>query len=138
MSAHDLRIMMYFAIDGPSAPEGPGWYLAATRPVPNPNEVPVTAPRTEEIIPRIRLTAIDATKIGKVLDNFTKNKPLNYSPHMMRSNLSLEAAVAEANTAGGEAVRAKLAEAEDLARKLELLRERAGEFAGQEPESVVG
>lgn len=134
MSAHNLRINIYFAVDGDAAPEGPGWYLTATRPRAASTEIGQVI--TEEIIPRVRLSATEATKIGKVLDNFTKNKPLNYSPKMIRSDLSLEAAVAEANTSGGAAVRAKLAEAEQLARALDLLRERAGEF-GQTEEVVV-
>lgn len=130
MSAHELRTIMYFAIEGDAAPEGPGWYLAATRPL-----GPDTSAR-EEIIPRVRISAKDAIKIGKVLDNFTRNKPLNYSPLMTRSDLSLEAAIAEANTSGGQAVQAKLAEAEELARQLELLRARAGEFAQSTPDVI--
>jgi hypothetical protein len=133
MSAHDLRIILYFAVEGDAAPEGPGWYLAATRPGSTSMGAPLA---TEEIIPRVRLNATEASKIGKVLDNFTRNKPLNYSPLMIRSDLSLEAAVAEANTAGAAAVQEKLAQAEDLARQLELLRARAGEFA-QPPTNVV-
>jgi hypothetical protein len=127
----DLRIGIYWAVEGPQAPEGPGWYLFATKATPGTASDP---PGVEEIIPRIRLSMEEMTKVAKVLDNFAKDKPLNYTEHrgFVRSQDSLESAVVKANEEARGEVARRLEAAEALAREIQQLRARAAEF-GVEP-----
>jgi hypothetical protein len=122
----NLHIAIYFRSDeGELSPEGPGWYILATRP--RAPEVDHDTP-VEDILPRIRLDNKDVPKIAKVLDNFAKGKELNWRPHYGRADISLEQAVVEATQAGREAIQRQLAEAEEAVRRLESLRARVEEF----------
>jgi hypothetical protein len=134
----DLRVGIYWAVEGPQAPEGPGWYLFATKSVvqlANPGQDMVAV---EEIIPRVRISMDEMGKIARVLDNFTKEKPLNYSdgPGFVRSEDSLESAVAKANDVARAEVQRRLEAAEALMREIQQLRARAAEFKVEQPEQT--
>jgi len=127
-NAH-LRVGLYFEPRGSAnAPEGPGWYLYATRQ----NEEGHLA----EIVPRVRLSSDEAIKFCKVVDNFSSGKPMNWSdaPNAVREDISVEQAAIDANEAGREVIRRELAYAEEAVQKLDALRRRAKEF-GIEDES---
>jgi hypothetical protein len=121
----DLRISIYFAKgDEQHAPEGMGWYIAATY------LDELTDGLTVEVIPRVRLPAGDMEKVAKVLDKFASGKPMNWLDHQnyKRGDSSLEAVVHSANDQAKDLLAAKLAEAEEAVRRIEALRARAGEF----------
>lgn len=119
----DLRIQIYFATEeAPHAPEGPGWYVVATRPTSGIPEVAV-----QEILPRIRLNLKDVPKLAKVIDKFTEGKPLNWATDN-HGDISLEQAVNEATDAGKEIIKQRLVEAEAAVQKLAELRARVEEF----------
>jgi hypothetical protein len=119
----ELRINLYFARGYETyAVEGTGWYLAAT--------YPDADGATIEVIPRVRLPAGDVEKIAKVLDRFASGKPMNWMPNYKRSDSTLESVVHSANDQARDIVKEQLANAEELAKRLEALRARASEFDG--------
>lgn len=118
---NDLRINIYLAtVDGPSAPEGPGWYIAATR-APS-NEIP------HEIIPRVRIPGNDMEKLGQVLDNFVKGKPQNWSEGLIRDDISLREAIRQANISAREILENRIEFLKSAQQQLEMLAQRAEEF----------
>lgn len=130
MNPYAVRVNLYFEpLDGQEhAPDGPGWYLLATRSGAREDESGLKTLVVTEIIPRVRLTNAEAPKLAKVLDKFAEGKPLNWS-NLPHEDISLEQAFLEAIEAGGEVVRQQLAEAENAVERLENLRRRAAEFA---------
>jgi hypothetical protein len=123
--AHDLRFIIYSAKDdGPHAPEGPGWYLVATR---KGDGVDVY---TDEVVPHVRLTADEMEKLGQVFDNFVKGKPQNWNPNptFRRTDTTVRNAVREANQEVQEAIEAQIEYLKSAALTLEMLRARAAEF----------
>jgi hypothetical protein len=117
----DVRMQLYFEpFDGQDhAPDGPGWYVAATR---------MSGADLSEIIPRVRLSNDEALKLASIADELTTGKPLNWNPNLTAEDISLEQAVAEATKAGTEIVRTELAYAEQAVERLANLRRRALEF----------
>jgi hypothetical protein len=119
----DLRFLLYFADTGTHAPEGPGWYLLASRKIGNENE-------TQEIIPHVRLTAEEVTRLGLIFDNIITDKPLNWTEgdgyHKYEGTVS--EAVDAANKDAAAHVKQRLQDAENQILALEQLRERMKEF----------
>lgn len=118
----DARFTLYFAEDyGDEAPEGPGWYLFGTA-------TDADGPMT--VLPRIRISGKQATVLAKVVDKQVEGKPFNWPviPGLRRGDVGFEPVVVAMNERAKEVVAAKVAEAEELAQKIEQLRARAQEF----------
>lgn len=118
----DARFTLYFADDyGDEAPEGPGWYLFGTA---SDQEGPMT------ILPRIRISGKQAVVLAKVVDKQIEGKPFNWPtiPGVRRGDVGLEGPVVAMNERAKEVVAFKLAEAQQLAQKIEQLHARAEEF----------
>lgn len=122
MSELDIRAVLYFGEGGPQAPEGPGWYLAAT--------YNAAQGKHKEVIPHVRLLPKEAILFAKMVDKLSRGKPLNWyeGDEFEVDDRSLEAVVTVANDQAAAKVTARLAEAESLVRNLEALKARAKEF----------
>lgn len=115
---------MYFAEDGPHAPEGPGWYLVITRQALAQDDVPA-----QEIAPHIRLSGDEMEKIGQVLDNFANGKPRNWrGTPFERVDMSIREAVRQGNQYIADRIRQRIIAVEQAVRNLDLLRKRHEEF----------
>lgn len=119
----ELRVALYFAQnDAPHAVAGMGWYLAATYPDDEGNIV--------EVIPRVRISPQEAEKIGKVLDNFTNGKEMNWAEgaNYRRTDRPLHSIISSANARAADLAAIALEQAEQLAARIEYLRARAEEW----------
>lgn len=135
----DIRINAFFWNEGP---EGPGWYLMATRSsmVVRRNGEGPTIQNVEEIIPRVRLSATEMEKFGQVCDNFAQNKPLNpttplasSTANWIETDTTLRVAIREGNEEAKAEIEEQIARVQREIGNLDILRQRAAEF-DPEPE----
>lgn len=115
---HDLRVALYFGGSGSGlySPDGPGWYID------------VRYAQGEEVIPYVRVTPIEAEKIGLLLDNVVQGKKINPIMPDSQSEGGAKAAIVATTKWGKTQVEQALQEAEAAAQKVAELRSRLGEF----------